>query len=54
MALKEKLRGFIKRHVIDDEPETRCLHDEDDRMSVARMGHPNAFICRKCGHREDA
>lgn len=34
-------------------PADVCLHPEDDRISAARMGHPYAFICRRCGHRED-
>lgn len=30
-----------------------CPHDEDDRLSHARSGHPNAWVCRRCGHQED-
>lgn len=31
----------------------RCTHPEEDRIDAARMGKPNAFICKRCGHRED-
>ena len=57
MGLLTRIKGLIGRHVVADEPEPEpdhCLHEEDDRMAMARMGYPNAFICRACGYREEA
>lgn len=58
MGTLAKIRNRLARTVAT--PEAReeveqviCVHEEDDRMSAARMGHPNAFICRRCGHKED-
>jgi hypothetical protein len=26
-----------------------CLHPKDELLDYARMGHPNAKMCRRCG-----
>ena len=58
MVLIAKVRNAIARTVATPEAreevqQTICPHDEDDRLSAARMGHPFAFICKRCGYRED-
>jgi hypothetical protein len=30
-----------------------CLHPEDMRVNLSRMGDPGRFYCRECGFRND-
>lgn len=40
-------REAEERRVI--ELDGRCAHPMEERVSTARMGHPDAFICKVCG-----
>jgi hypothetical protein len=64
-GLRERLAGVVRRgrnsvatalataEAREAVEREMCPHNEEDGVSAARMGHVNAFICRRCGHRED-
>lgn len=35
----------------EEDEQDDCPHNEDDRINAARMGAPQAWICRACGYR---
>lgn len=37
------------------QPKTRqvCRHPDAERIKAPSMGHPNRWMCKVCGHRND-